>query len=123
MAWITVSIRQLEIAIRMTRLTRRRKVRASQRELRRAMIEGGGFPNNGRVTCFARMAESRSHVIGIRRKCKICRMTYVAVGIDELIVAIDMTRLTWSCDMRTRQGEFRAVVTECRGDPGIGRMT
>ena len=90
-ARITICVRQLEIAIRMTRLTRRRQVRARQCELRCTMIECGGLPYRGRVACFARVTESRGHMIGIRRNGKICRMACVAVTIGELIVAIDMT--------------------------------
>ena len=59
------------------------------------------------------MTESCRHVIGIRRYCEIRRMTCVTVRVRQLVVAIDMARLTRRCDVCARQREFRRAVIEC----------
>ena len=58
------------------------------------------------------MTESCGHVIWITGFCEICRVAHIAVGVRQLVVAIDMTRLTQSCDVCAGKSELRRAVIE-----------
>jgi hypothetical protein len=96
----------------MAGLTRRRRMRAGERELRRTVIKRGGLPESRRVARLTNVAEPTGNVIRIRRRRKICRVTLVATCIGELIVAIDVTRLAWRRRMRAGQAKLRRAVIE-----------
>ena len=72
MAWIAVGVHKLIVAVYVTRLTRRCRVQAGQRELRRTVIEGRRLPHVHRMARLAETAESTGHVIWIRWRDKIC---------------------------------------------------
>jgi hypothetical protein len=58
MALIATCVRELVVAVHMTRLARCRCMRAGQRELRRTVIECRGLPDRRRVARLANMTES-----------------------------------------------------------------
>jgi hypothetical protein len=73
-----------------------------QSEFRRAVIERRRLPHRGGVTGFASVTEIGSRMIRIRRLRKICGVARITVGIHKLVVAVDMTRLTWRRQMCPR---------------------
>jgi hypothetical protein len=72
MAHEAICICKLVVAIDMTRLAWRRRVRTGQRKLRCAVIEGRWFPHCRRVACLAYVAESSRDVIWICWRRKVC---------------------------------------------------
>jgi hypothetical protein len=66
-------------------------------EILRVVIEGRWRPCGGRVTCLALVAETGDDVVWICRTGKIRLMTLVTIRVHQLIVAVDVTRLTLSC--------------------------
>ena len=82
-------------------------MRACQSELRRSVIEGRRLPHGRRMTCLAIVAESCCDVVRIRWFGEVRRVTRITVGVRQLIVAIDVTRLAWRCRMRAGQREIR----------------
>jgi len=122
MAWIAVGVHKLIVSVYVARLTRRCRVQAGQRELRRTVIEGRRLPHVHRMASLADAAESAGHVIWIRWRGKICCMTLVAASVRQLVVTIDVTRLTRSGNMSPRQGEFRRTVVEGRRLPHRRRV-
>jgi hypothetical protein len=85
---VAVGVNQLIVAIDVTRLARCRDVSSCQGKLCRAMIECRRLPKSCRMTRLANMTESTGHVVRIRRRGKISRMTLVAARIRQLIVSV-----------------------------------
>jgi len=73
-----------------------------------------------RLACAAEMT---CHVIRIRRLVESRTVTLIAARIDELVVAVHMTRLAWKLSMFAGQWKLcRGVIESCR-IPCICRVT
>jgi hypothetical protein len=112
MALIAISVRELVIPVHMTRLTLGCHVRSRERECCCAMIERRRHPGRRPVARLAIMAEVACDMVRIQDRLKICLMTLVAVGIDNLVVAIGMTRLAIGCHMRSCERKGRRAMVK-----------
>ena len=123
MALVTVCVDQLVVAVRMTRLARRRCVCTSQREPCCAVIECRRLPHRCRVTLGTIMTEVPSNMVRAGRLLELCLVALVAVRVDQLIVAVRMTGLTLHGNVCTRQWESCCAVIECCTLPVRRRVT
>ena len=87
------------------------------------MIERRRLPRNRRVTGLTVLTEIACDVIRVRCSGKIRGMALIAARIDELVIAIDVARLTWRRYVRAGQCELCRTVIECRRFPNIRRVT
>jgi hypothetical protein len=106
-ALVAIRIDQLIVAICMARLARRRQMGASQRKFRRAVIKRCRLPRCGGVTSLTVLAEVPCNVVRVRRSCKICRVTLIAIRVDELIVVVRVTRLALHGGVSSGQCKLR----------------
>jgi hypothetical protein len=74
------------------------------------------------MTRLALVTEVSRHVVRDQCSLEIRRVALVTIGIDQLVVAIYMTRLALNCRMCSRQNELRRVMIECCRLPCSGRM-
>jgi hypothetical protein len=74
------------------------------------------------MTRFAFVIQHSGHVIRICRPGIIRRMARITVGIRQLIVAIDVARLTRRRDVSPRQSKLRGAVVKRRRLPQRRRM-
>ena len=87
------------------------------------MIERGGRPGSGGVTCLALMAETRDDVVRIRRTSKVRLMALIAIRVDQLVVAVDVTRLTLRRRVFSRQRKSGRAVVERGRNPRYRGVT
>ena len=118
-----VGVIDVVVAIDVARLTRLGKVRTLQREFGRRMIEGRGFPCDDSVTLRAIMIELRSGVIGLLRGGKIRFVTLPTIGIGDVVIAVDVARLTRLRHMRAFQRKFGRRMIEVRRTPAVHGVT
>lgn len=88
-------------------------MRPCQRKLRRAVIKRGWLPDSRRMTCLAGVTEICRHMIGIRRNRKISRVASVAVGVNQFVIGIHMTRLAGRREVSAGESEPGRAVIEC----------
>jgi hypothetical protein len=105
------------LIVRMTVFACHCPVCPRQRELRCVVIERRRRPDAGRVACFASVVETWYRVHRAYRPRIIGLMALIAIGIRELIITVDMARLTLGCCMLAGQREFRTAVIERRRKP------
>lgn len=86
------------------------------------VVEGRWSPDTRCVTRLAEMAEIRCRMIRIRRTLEVRLVTLVAVGIDQLVIVVDVARLARRRYVFSGQGEFRGVVVKRRRSPCGRRM-
>ncbi len=68
-----------------------RAVCPCQLKTRGVVVKGRWFPDARCVTGLAEMAEIRRHVVRVRRSLKIRLMALIAVGVNQLVIIVDMT--------------------------------
>ena len=123
MTTVAVNVRELEIVIRVARGTRHRHMGSGQRECRGSVIEAGLVPAGGAVACLAVMTEVAADMARIGRLL-ICRtVALIAIGIDQLVVAICVTVLTDRLDVCPSQRETSCAVIERGIRPVDGAVT
>lgn len=93
---------------------------ACQREFRCVVIERSRGPNTGRMACPALMSETRDNMDRACRTRIVGLMTLEAIGVGQLIVAIDVAQLTLSRRMSSCQSELCAAMVERGRQPGVG---
>ena len=87
-------------------------------EGRRHMGERGRTPDGCGVAGSAIVIEVSQHVVGIGRLGELRRMTHIAIGVLQLIVAVRMALGTLGGRMSTGQRELRCRMVERCGFPG-----
>jgi hypothetical protein len=76
-----------------------------------------------RMTRLAGVRETRRVMYRIRRAVEVGCMTLIATRIHQLVIAIDVTRLTWRRYVRPGQWELGRAVIESRRLPRGGAVT
>ena len=95
----------------------------SQPEFCCVVIEGRRGPNTGRMACPALMSETRDNMDRTCRTRIIRLMTLEAIGVRQLIVAIDVAQLTLSRRMPSSQCELCAAMIKRGRQPAVGGVT
>jgi hypothetical protein len=119
----TARIHKLVISIRVTRQTWYTGMVTCQRELRQVVIETRRLPRRRCMTGLTILTEVVGNVVRIRRLLKIRLVALGTVGVNKLVVSIDMARLTWLASMSTSQRKFCRVMIKCCGLPCISVVT
>ncbi len=122
-ALIAVREDQLVISVGMARLARRVYVGSRQWKLGRAVIERCRLPCRRGMARGAVLTEIPRDMIWISRAREVSTMALVAVGEDQLIISVGMTRLTRCGDVSTCQGKLGRAVIEYRRLPRSCRVT
>ena len=103
------------LIVRVATVARNRPMRSRQREFRVVMGEYRRLPDRRGMAGLTLMTKSPRSVIRVRRSVEISHVTLVAIGIGELVIAIDVARLALCRHMPARQRELgRAVVKRGR---------
>jgi hypothetical protein len=121
-ALVASCVRQLIVAIGVTGLTRRGRMGAGQCKFGRAVIERGRQPGRRRMASLASVIQHPRNVIRVRRPSIICRMAWIAIGVDQLVVAVDVAQLTCCGRMCAGQNKSRRAVIERRWFPHRRRV-
>ena len=109
-------IDKLVIAVGVAALTRLSGVGTRKRELCSAVIERRRLPRRRSVADLAILAESRRHMIRVRRTAEVCLMARVTAAVYELVVSAGMACLARPGFVSTCQRETRQAVIEA-GNP------
>jgi len=100
------------LAARMALLARGGRVRAGQRKLGGAVIEGGSQPLGGGVAELTGLREAGGDVIGTGGGLVVLQMAGHAIGADVGVVAIGMALEAGDRGVRSGEWELRQVVIE-----------
>ena len=122
MTLVAASICQLIVAIGVTGLAGRRDMGSRQRKPCRAVIEGRRLPHGRRMACFTTVIQHSGGMIWIRWPLVRRLVTWIAIGVHQLVVAIGMAQLTCCCRVRTGERKLRRTVIEGRRFPYGRRM-
>jgi hypothetical protein len=109
-----VRVYQLIIAVGMARLAGLCGMSTGQREPRRAVIERGRLPCRRVVAGRTVLAEITCDMVWVRRVLIVRLMALVTVREGQLVVAIDVTRLTLKRRVRSRERKSCTVMIERR---------
>jgi hypothetical protein len=110
---IVARARQSDVlVVDMALSARNRLMRPSQRKLSRRVTEDGRPPRCGGVARLTVMAEIAQHVVRILRLLEITLMALVAVLKHDLVVAVNVARLTLQRCVGPRQWETCCVMIE-----------
>jgi len=93
-ALVTLCVRELIVSVDVARLACSGRMRTCQREVGRCMIERRWSPDGRRMALGAFVTEVRRHMVWTRRQLEIRRMALIAIGVLELIIVINVARLT-----------------------------
>ena len=115
MALITIGVHKLIVPIQVARLALCGDMCACQREIRQAVIEGCRIPRCRCMTLCTVMAEISRYMVRRLNTDEIILMTLIAIGVDQLVVAVHVARLALCCYMRPCEWEVGcAMVERCR---------
>ena len=85
---------------------------AGEREFRCAMVERRGLPRRCRMTGRTRLAEVAGDVIRVGRASEVRAVTLIAINVRDLIIIVDVARLTLDRLVVSCQREFRRAMVE-----------
>lgn len=119
---VAVCIHELIISVGVARLTRDRGVRASQRELRCAMVKCRRLPSSGGMTRFTPMIKQSCGMIGICCFVEIGLVTREAGARQASELIVRMAIAAQNRSMGSGQGEFGIIVRERGRPPPCRRM-
>jgi len=122
-ALIAIIVDQLIIAVRMARLTLDCDMGASQRKIRRRVVEGCGTPIDSVMALNAIVTEVTGHMVWICCSAKIYCVALVTIVIHQLEIAIGMAILTLRFNMGAGQREVRRRMVKRRRIPVHGGVT
>jgi len=110
------------LIVRVAAVARNRPMRSRQREFRVVMGEYRRLPRRRGMAHLTQTTESPCGMIRVRRSVEIRHVTLVAIGIGELVIAIDVTRLALRRHMLARQRELGRAVVKRGRFPGRCRV-
>ena len=121
-AWITIRVRQLVIAVRVAILTLNCCMSSGERESRSRMIKCRGTPRGCGVALNAIGAKICLHVVRIGCAVEICTMTIRAARRGVGVLTVLMTLDTLNRLMRACQQKASRAVIESSSLPGTCRV-
>ena len=117
MALPAIGVGQIVIAVDVTGLTGLGEMRTLQREFRRRVIKCRGLPGDGVVALRAVVIELCLGMIRLQCAVESGLVSFPAVGVGQVVIAVDVAGLAGLGEMRALKRKFRRRVIESGGLP------